>query len=244
MKGRFYTPRESLIPKGAQKVSDKLSDAVAYLYPCVNRGRSFGKPAMMVFYGQQAKPVARYFYNDESAREAAVRKWFDGRREHAKRIAEHAAERKAEVAIVKFEVGKTYYDRSSCDWDTIYSFEIMSRTARQLTIRERGETYKRGIYVYNGVEYCKPHGTYSMCSVIRADKDGTPYLAGDRPAMRWTAQRKIEIIEAAEASPSTLPALLAEHEISIEEFNRWRDLYQRYKARGLRSTKVQQYRYR
>jgi hypothetical protein len=170
-RGRFYTPRESLIPKGALKVSDKLSDAVAYLYPS-DSGRSRGKPAMMVFYGEQSKPVARFYYLTELEREHAVKRYFDGRQQHAAAKIERQAKIKQEVATVKFQVGKTYHDRSSCDWDTIYSFEIVARTDKTLTINERGKTYRRGIYVYEGVESCKPHGTYSMCSVITADRTG------------------------------------------------------------------------
>ena len=75
------------------------------------------------------------------------------------------------VASVKFEIGKTYQDRSACDYDTIYSFTVVSRTAKQLTIEGHGKTCRRGIYVYNGVEHCKPHGTYSMCAVISADRE-------------------------------------------------------------------------
>ena len=82
--------------------------------------------------------------------------------------AARAKKRLADAATVKFEVGKTYYDRSACDWDTIYAFKVVARTEKQLTIEEHGETYRRGIYVYDGVEQCKPHGTYSMCSVISA----------------------------------------------------------------------------
>lgn len=70
----------------------------------------------------------------------------------------------------QFEVGKTYSTRSICDYDTMYLFEIISRTAKQLTIRECNKTYKRGIYVYDGVEHCQPHGTYSMCAIISADR--------------------------------------------------------------------------
>jgi hypothetical protein len=28
----------------------------------------------------------------------------------------------------------------------------------------------RGVYVHDGVEHCKPHGTYSMCAIISADR--------------------------------------------------------------------------
>src|SRR5271157_3187579 len=170
MRGLFYTTRESLIPKGAVKVGDKHSDAVAYLYPSAS-ARSLGKPAMIVFYGQQSKPVARFYYQTDAEREAAVKKWFDARQVHAARKLEHAAERASAVATVKFEVGKTYQDRSSCDYDTIYSFTVVSRTDKQLTFLEYGKMKRRGIYVYNGVEQCKPHGAYSMCTIISADRE-------------------------------------------------------------------------
>jgi hypothetical protein len=70
----------------------------------------------------------------------------------------------------RFEVGKTYYTRSICDHDCIFRYEIVARTAKQITIRKQGKTFKRGVYVYDGIEHCKPDGTYSMCPVISADK--------------------------------------------------------------------------
>jgi hypothetical protein len=33
-----------------------------------------------------------------------------------------------------------------------------------------GWTDRRGAYVHDGVEHCEPHGTYSMCAVISADR--------------------------------------------------------------------------
>jgi hypothetical protein len=76
--------------------------------------------------------------------------------------------------IRQFEVGKTYTDRSAVDHDHVYYFKIVARTAKRLTIRENNETYVRGIYVYEGQEWCKPHGTYSLCAVISADREGEP----------------------------------------------------------------------
>lgn len=73
--------------------------------------------------------------------------------------------------IIKFEVGATYETRSACDHDCIYSFTVIARTAKQITIREHGrEDFRRGIFIYDGQEKCKPYGTYSMCPVISADR--------------------------------------------------------------------------
>jgi hypothetical protein len=173
-RGRNTFTREEYVkyqlPPGALKVSDKLSDAVAYLY---ERSTPKGpRPCGCVFFGKQAKPAARYAYRDEAERERSITQLFASRRDHDKRKVDDLSERKTATATKLFEVGKTYHDRAASDYDTIYSFKIVSRTAKQLTIEEHGKVYKRGIYVYNGVECCKPHGTYSMCSVIRADKDG------------------------------------------------------------------------
>ena len=70
----------------------------------------------------------------------------------------------------KFEVGKTYETRSICDWDTIYSFVILARTAKTVTVNVHGKTVKRGLTICDDIETFKPHGTYSMCAVISADK--------------------------------------------------------------------------
>lgn len=70
----------------------------------------------------------------------------------------------------QFEVGKSYWDRSAVDYDTIFSFAILGRTAKTVTIARHGKQVRRGIFVYNGVEQFKPFGTYSMCAIISADK--------------------------------------------------------------------------
>jgi hypothetical protein len=69
----------------------------------------------------------------------------------------------------QFVVGQTYTARSICDYDTIYSFTIVARTAKMITFRQYGETKRCGVYTLDGVEHCKPYGTYSMCPVISAD---------------------------------------------------------------------------
>jgi hypothetical protein len=71
----------------------------------------------------------------------------------------------------QFEVGKTYYTRSIADYDTIFSFEILGRTAKTVTTTVYGKIVNRGIRVYDGREQFKPFGTYSMCAVISADRE-------------------------------------------------------------------------
>lgn len=69
----------------------------------------------------------------------------------------------------QFETGRTYSTRSICDHDCIYSFTILGRTAKQVTVKVRGSEVKRGLSVWNGVEQFKPFGSYSMAAIISAD---------------------------------------------------------------------------
>lgn len=75
-----------------------------------------------------------------------------------------------DAAAKTFEVGKTYWTRSLVDYDSISSFTILARTAKQITTTVRGETVKRGVRVNDGVETFSPFGSYSMSPTIWADK--------------------------------------------------------------------------
>jgi len=72
---------------------------------------------------------------------------------------------------MKFQINHTYYDRSSCYYDTIISFKILARTEKTVTVEVHGKTVKRGVYVYDGREQFRPYGTYSMCAVVSADRE-------------------------------------------------------------------------
>lgn len=94
-----------------------------------------------------------------------------------------------------FKVGKTYFTRSICDHETIFKIKVVRRTAKLIVI----EGGKR-LYValdHDGVESVKPHGTYSMCAVISADRElivedapqvqAAPVETSDDRAMRLRA---------------------------------------------------------
>lgn len=93
--------REFYIPKGATKVADKKSDAVAYLH------EHAGKPCAVIFYGRQAKPVGRYQYRSPSEREAHVMRSFAQREDMTRRQSERRQQRKATGRGV--EVGTILY---------------------------------------------------------------------------------------------------------------------------------------
>ena len=73
--------------------------------------------------------------------------------------------------MTDFKIGRIYEARSICDYDTIFSFRILSRTAKTVTVNVHGKIVRRGISLWNGIEQFKPFGSYSMCTVISADNE-------------------------------------------------------------------------
>jgi len=70
------------------------------------------------------------------------------------------------TALIKFTVGEEVATRSLCDWDCIFRFTVISRTAKFVTLNYYGQPKRVSIRVRDGREYCYPLGTYSMaCSV-------------------------------------------------------------------------------
>lgn len=59
----------------------------------------------------------------------------------------------------KFEAGKTYSTRSVCDHDCIIRVTVAKRTAKTITT-DAGKVLRIG--EYEGVEFVKPWGSYSM----------------------------------------------------------------------------------
>lgn len=70
-----------------------------------------------------------------------------------------------------FEVGKSYSCRSICDYDCIYTFRVLKRSAKTVTVDYHGEQTRRKVWVTDGVEKIAPHGSYSMSPVLSANKE-------------------------------------------------------------------------
>ena len=69
----------------------------------------------------------------------------------------------------KFETGKTYSCKSICDSECIFSFYVVKRTNKFLTLRSKhNEVFRVGVSEYEGNEVCFPNGKYSMAPIIRA----------------------------------------------------------------------------
>ena len=71
------------------------------------------------------------------------------------------------MTLTTFTPGATYWTRSICDYDCIIKITIAKRTAKFVTTTE-GK--RLGVAIWDGVEQVKPHGKYSMCAIIGADK--------------------------------------------------------------------------
>lgn len=107
------------------------------------------------------------------------------------------------TTIKQFEVGKTYETRSICDHDTVYRFEILARTAKTITTKVHGKTVKRGLSVYEDAEQFKPHGSYSMCAIISANKETvttTTAVATVETLTMVICERRYPVASLAEAS--------------------------------------------
>lgn len=127
---RGYRPqREWYIPQGATKVACKGADAVAYLY-----SNPQGRPAAVMFAGKAQKPSARYYYMSEKKREEAVKRFFDGCRAHAARVAKEKAQRAAWVN--DYKVGDILdtcwgYEQTNREF-----FEVVAVRGKTLVLRE------------------------------------------------------------------------------------------------------------
>jgi hypothetical protein len=69
----------------------------------------------------------------------------------------------------KFQANKTYSTKSICDSECTFSFSIIKRTAKTVTIKVHNEIVKRGIQInFEGNECFYPLGKYSMAPCIKA----------------------------------------------------------------------------
>lgn len=73
--------------------------------------------------------------------------------------------------VKKFIVGLDYETRSICDHNCIFKFQVTKRTQKNIWISERGgESKRRKISIWEGVESIMPYGAYSMAPSLRANK--------------------------------------------------------------------------
>ena len=74
-----------------------------------------------------------------------------------------------------FELGNWYSMRSACDHNCVWSYVVIKRTAKTITLMdEKGKTMTCRINAkysaYRNAETVFPLGQYSMCPILSADK--------------------------------------------------------------------------
>ena len=75
-------------------------------------------------------------------------------------------------SVVRFRIGDRVGARSACDHNTVFSFTVIKRTAKFVTLRRDngadGEILRVGVKTDERGEWCMPFGSYSMAPVLRA----------------------------------------------------------------------------
>lgn len=76
---------------------------------------------------------------------------------------------------MQFEVGKKYSARSACNYDSVWTWKVVRRTAKRVYLRnEEGKEFYCVPRRFNGGPEClSPLGRYSMSPTIYADKPAT-----------------------------------------------------------------------
>jgi hypothetical protein len=68
-----------------------------------------------------------------------------------------------------FQPGLLYSCKSPCDSGCVWSFIVVRRTAKTVTLIDTDGTEKTvKPFIHNGAEAVKPLGNYSMCPILRA----------------------------------------------------------------------------
>lgn len=191
---RYTFPREFYIPKGARKVADKASDAVAYIYNAKN-----GDPAACVFYGKQSKPIWRYRFKTNERREKSIAEAFVSRKATLDLKAKYRAERNAYKN--DYEVGEMLvtcwgYDQTNVEW-----YEVVKSKGAYVWLREVKTTgYTTGWMTgksaplageYKGPELrrkAQKEGV-RICKVVTARRAEAKIVAGVKTyeGRNWTA---------------------------------------------------------
>ena len=73
----------------------------------------------------------------------------------------------------KFEVGKTYWMRSICDYDCVWYCKVESRTAKFVTLKIEGDrtVVRCKVTESEDSERCYPTGRYSITPCLRAENE-------------------------------------------------------------------------
>jgi hypothetical protein len=134
-RNQFMNVASRYIPANSVKISDKLSDAIAYAY------EKKGQFVCIVYYGKQSKPVIHYRYSKPESREKAIREAFEGRRASLNYTKELREKRKAYVNSYKVgDIVNTCwgYDQTNREFYEVVGVNKKHVTMRQIAVKGYG----------------------------------------------------------------------------------------------------------
>lgn len=105
--------------------------------------------------------------------------------------------------VKKFEVGKSYYCRSFCDYDCIFTIDIIERKGNKITLKSWDNSIlKKIVKIDNdGVEWFR-YDRYSMAPIYRANKETAPEEAIKKEVETTAAAHDIPTSEKTEPEPT------------------------------------------
>lgn len=189
-------PAIRYIPKGAVKVADKKSDAVAYIYEAPRNGKTV--PCAIIYFGKQNKPVGHYQFgstpkvNGEQMRAKRIAELFAARQAVADYKAKCNAERKAYVN--NYKVGEILvcswgYDQTNIDW-----YEVVGVRGQMVDIRPIAKKYIETCHNMSGQCWPLPGAYKGEVMSKRASQDGlkiSSYSSAHRAEFEMVAGIKV-----------------------------------------------------
>lgn len=73
--------------------------------------------------------------------------------------------------MTTFVPGQKLATRSMANYDCVFRFTVISRTAKFVTLDDGYDTYRVKIKIWDNAEVCMPYGMYSMAPVLVAGKN-------------------------------------------------------------------------
>jgi hypothetical protein len=73
-----------------------------------------------------------------------------------------------ETANKKFQIGQELSARSACDYDCVFRFTVVKRTAKTVSLTYHNQIKTVKIRLNGEGEYCYPLGTFSMSPSVSA----------------------------------------------------------------------------
>jgi len=109
-------------------------------------------------------------------------------------------------------------------------------------LNQRGYCQRQYQFVCVSVPMTEPHRPRVKYVI---GPDGSPLTIADLPApgtRRWVIRRKAEVVAGVRAGLISLEEACARYTLSVEEFLSWQRSIDRHGMRGLRTTRLQDYR--